>query len=153
MIFLSLNFSVCNFSVKLCLQTLQLIYRMFSNLVHPISGMRRVFWLFGFAGLIASALSAEAAGKTQARLLLARESAVPGETVLAGVQLRMPPRWHTYWRNAGDSGERTKIDWKLPAGVTAGEIQWPAPEKLTVAGLTTYIYHEQVVLLVLLKLA
>src|SRR5260221_226669 len=83
----------------------------------------------------------------------AKEPAAPGETVMAAVQLRMQPRWHTYWRNAGDSGDRTKIEWQLPAGVTAGEIQWPVPEKLTVAGLTTYVYHNQVLLLVPLRLA
>src|SRR5205814_8716911 len=58
-------------------------------------------------------------------------------------------------RYAGDSGDRTKIEWKLPAGVTAGEIQWPAPEKLTEAalGFTTYVYRGQVLLLVPLQLA
>lgn len=76
-----------------------------------------------------------------------------GETVMAAIQLRMAPRWHTYWRNPGDSGERTKIEWQLPPGVTPGEIQWPPPEKLTVAGFTTYIYHDQVLLLVPLQLA
>lgn len=67
--------------------------------------------------------------------------------------MRMPPRWHTYWRNAGDSGMATKIDWQLPKGITAGEIQWPVPEKLIDAGLTTYIYHNSVLLLVPLRLA
>ena len=58
-----------------------------------------------------------AANKTNVRLLLPAERARPGETVLVGVQLRMPPGWHTYWRNAGDSGSPTQIKWKLPAGL------------------------------------
>ena len=99
--------------------------------------MRRVFLLIGLAVLNAIGSTAHAAGKTEVRLLVSKEAATPGETVLAAVQLRMPPRWHTYWRNAGDSGDRTKIEWKLPPGVTADEIQWPPPEKLTTAGLTT----------------
>ena len=33
----------------------------------------------------------------------------PGETVMAGVLLKMPPGWHTYWKNPGDSGAPTKI--------------------------------------------
>ena len=115
--------------------------------------MRRVYWLMGFAALFATALNAHAAGKTTARLLVAEDIASPGQTVVAAVQLRMPPRWHTYWRNPGDSGDGTKIDWKLPPGVTAGKIQWPAPEKLTSAGFTTYVYHDQVLLLVPLQLA
>src|SRR2546421_8497263 len=113
-----------------------------------ICNMRRVFLLIGLVGLLAPALTADAAGKTEARLLLAKQTAAPGETVLAAVQLRMQPRWHTYWRNAGDSGDRTRIEWQLPAGGTAGEIQWPVPEKITLAGLTSYIYHNEVLLLV-----
>src|SRR3989442_10982424 len=65
----------------------------------------------------------------------------------------MPPGWHTYWRNSGDSGAPTKIDWQLADGIKAGEIQWPVPEKLTVADLTTYIYYDEVLLMVPLTLA
>jgi thiol:disulfide interchange protein DsbD len=37
------------------------------------------------------------------------------------------PGWHTYWLNPG-TGLATTLDWKLPPGWKAGEIQWPAPE-------------------------
>jgi DsbC/DsbD-like thiol-disulfide interchange protein len=98
------------------------------------------------------ARSSEAA-HTRARLILSTELARPGETVLAGVYLKMDPNWHTYWRNAGDSGLATSIDWKLPEGVSTQGIQWPVPEKLSEEGLTTYIFRDEVVLLVPLKLA
>lgn len=97
--------------------------------------------------------SVEGAGTTQARLLWSAESARPGETITAAVELQMAPRWHTYWKNAGESGMATKIDWTLPDGITAGEIQWPVPEKYTAAGLTTYVYHNSVLLLVPLTIA
>jgi thiol:disulfide interchange protein DsbD len=97
-------------------------------------------------------ISAQAA-HTQARLVLSAEAARPGDTVLAGVQLKMDEHWHTYWKNSGDSGVPTTIDWQLPPGVTAGEIQWPIPEKLPENELTTYIYKDQVVLLIPLKLS
>ncbi|HOX57587.1 MAG TPA: protein-disulfide reductase DsbD family protein [Candidatus Paceibacterota bacterium] len=93
------------------------------------------------------------AAHTQARLLLAATTAKPGETVMAGVQLRMDPRWHTYWRNPGASGMATKIEWQLPTGITPGAVQWPVPEKLPDEDLTTYVYSNEVVLLVPLKLA
>jgi thiol:disulfide interchange protein DsbD len=86
-------------------------------------------------------------------LVLAADTARPGETVLAGVRLRMDPKWHTYWRNPGAAGMPTTIDWQLPTGVSAGAIQWPVPEKLPDEDLTTYIYKDEVVLLVPLKLA
>lgn len=115
--------------------------------------MKSLRILFGLVctAMLAPALSA--AERTTARLILSAAQARPGATVWAGVELHMPPRWHTYWRNAGDSGMATKIDWQLPSGVIAGEIQWPVPEKLVEAELTTYIYHDSVVLLVPLKLA
>jgi thiol:disulfide interchange protein/DsbC/DsbD-like thiol-disulfide interchange protein len=96
--------------------------------------------------------SAQAA-HTQARLILSADSARAGDTVLAGIQLRMDERWHTYWKNSGDSGMPTTIDWQLPPGVTGGEIQWPVPEKLAEKEFTTYIYKNEVVLLVPLKLS
>ncbi len=99
-----------------------------------------------------AAVSAQGA-HTQARLLLAADTARPGETVLAGVYLHMDPRWHTYWRNPGASGMETKIAWQLPRGVVAGETLWPVPQKLPDAELTTYIYKDDVMLLVPLKLA
>src|SRR5262245_19414574 len=67
---------------------------------------------------------------SQVRLVLSAETAQPGLTVWAGLELKMPLKWHTYWRNAGDSGIPTSIKWDLPHGIKAGELQWPLPEKL-----------------------
>ena len=102
------------------------------------------------------AASAFAAPKTQIRLLLSAETARPGDVVWAGLEMDMPSPWHTYWRNGGDAGEATEIKWTLPKGVTAGEINWPLPEKeIDTAGdtsIVTYIYTNQVILLVPLTL-
>ena len=119
--------------------------------MHP-AGVRRMLNLFCVAWFCLAGLPARAA-HTQATLLLGAETARPGDTVLAGVRLRMDPDWHTYWRNPGGSGMATTIDWQLPVGITAGAIQWPVPEMLPDEDLTTYIYRDEVVLLVPLKLA
>lgn len=100
-------------------------------------------------GLTASRTEAAA---TKVELLLDKESAQPGETVLAGLRMTMAPRWHTYWRNGGDVGFPTKIVWELPVGVTAGEIQWPVPHKIFANSLTSYEYGGEAVLLIPLKL-
>jgi len=92
------------------------------------------------------------AAHTEAQLLLSADTVRPGDTVLAGVQLKMETGWHTYWKNPGDSGQATEIKWQLPPGVTAGEIQWPLPKKLPPAEVTTYGYEDEVVLLVPLKI-
>ena len=96
--------------------------------------------------------NAEAAHHTQVRLLLPADTAKPGETVLAGVDLKMEAGWHTYWKNPGEAGTATKIDWTLPPGVTAGDIQWPLPQKLPPAEVTTYGYEDEAVLIVPLTL-
>lgn len=90
---------------------------------------------------------------TTADLILEVKTAQPGETVMAGIRMRMEPGWHTYWKNPGGSGMATEVKWELPAGISAGPLQWPGPEKLPEQELTTYIYHHEVVLLVPLQLA
>ena len=105
------------------------------------------------AGWVCLAALTASAAHTQARLILSADTARPGDTVLAGVDLKMEPGWHTYWKNPGAAGYATKIEWQLPPGVTAGEIQWPLPEKLPPVEVTTYGYDDEVVLLVPLKLA
>jgi thiol:disulfide interchange protein/DsbC/DsbD-like thiol-disulfide interchange protein len=90
---------------------------------------------------------------TQAKLILSADTAKPGETVWAGVDMKMDAGWHTYWKNPGAAGLATKIEWQLPPGVIAGEIQWPLPEKFPPVEVTTYGYEKEVVLLVPLTLA
>src|SRR5881409_3413204 len=93
------------------------------------------------------------AATTRARLVLPVDSIGPGQTVLAGVHLKMDPRWHTYWRNPGDAGMATEITWTVPPGITPGEIQWPIPEKIKFGELLTYGYHDEVVLVVPISVA
>ncbi|MBM3835923.1 MAG: DUF255 domain-containing protein [Verrucomicrobia bacterium] len=111
----------------------------------------RLFFLLSSLALAVPSLHAQA--RTKVRLLLSAASAKPGETVMAGIEMKMPPRWHTYWRNSGESGLPISVEWQLPTGISAGEIQWPVPEKHVAAGLTTYVYHDETVLLIPLKLA
>lgn len=104
------------------------------------------------ASLCLMVFAAQAAN-TQARLILSTATARAGDTVLAGVELKMDAGWHTYWKNPGEAGQATEIKWQLPPGITAGEIQWPLPGKIPPADVTTYGYENDVVLLVPLTLA
>ena len=83
----------------------------------------------------------------EAELVTDKAGAQPGKPTLVGLKLRMEPQWHTYWKNPGDSGLPTKIQWILPAGWKAGEIQWPYPQPLPVGPLMNYGYEDEVVLL------
>ena len=69
-----------------------------------------------------------------------------GKTVWLGLQLAHQPGWHTYWKNAGDSGLPTRLEWSLPAGVTAGEIAWPTPQKIRIGSLANFGYEGTVLL-------
>jgi thiol:disulfide interchange protein DsbD len=104
-------------------------------------------------GLIWLSASTSDAAHTRATLILSATAARPGETITAGIRLQMDPGWHTYWKNPGESGKATEVKWQLPPGITAGEIQWPLPEKYLAEDLTTYVHHGEAVLLVPLKLA
>ena len=113
--------------------------------------MRRIGIFFATCFCLA-ALAAHAA-HTQVKLLLSADTARPGDTIWAGVDMKMEPGWHTYWKNPGEAGMATKIEWQLPPGVTAGKTQWPLPEKLPPAEVTTYGYNDEVMLIVPLTLA
>src|SRR6185436_11596237 len=107
---------------------------------------------FVVAALACSLPATLSAQHTRASLVLSASSAKPGDAVMAGVRLKMDKGWHTYWRYGGDSGDPTKIKWTLPEGITAGEIQWPVPEKSISEDLYTYVYENEVILVVPLKI-
>jgi len=71
-----------------------------------------------------------------------------GQPVWVGLQLTHQPEWHTYWRNPGDSGLPTQMELNLPPGITAGEVQWPLPNKLKAGNLTNYGFEKTVLLAV-----
>jgi hypothetical protein len=71
--------------------------------------------------------------------------------VLVAVRLDPDPGWHTYWRNAGDTGSPTTVRWSLPEGWSAGPVQWPTPERIDSDGTVSYGYEGPVDLVVELK--
>ncbi|MFO1397893.1 MAG: protein-disulfide reductase DsbD family protein [Burkholderiales bacterium] len=83
----------------------------------------------------------------EAELVSERTALVPGQTTTVALRLAMQDGWHTYWQNPGDSGLPTTLAWTLPAGVTAGPLQWPAPQPLPAGPLVNYGYEGQVLLL------
>lgn len=70
----------------------------------------------------------------------------PGAPLWVGLQIAHQPEWHTYWKNAGDSGLPTELALTLPAGITAGDIAWPVPAKIPVGTLANYGYENTVLL-------
>ncbi|HTV05899.1 MAG TPA: protein-disulfide reductase DsbD domain-containing protein, partial [Acidobacteriaceae bacterium] len=68
----------------------------------------------------------------------------PGQHFTAGLYFKLAPGWHVYWSNAGDSGEPPAIQWMLPPGITAGAMQFPAPQRLPLGPLMDFGYENQV---------
>ncbi|MDB5871424.1 MAG: thiol:disulfide reductase (thiol:disulfide interchange protein)-like protein [Ramlibacter sp.] len=95
----------------------------------------------------ASAKSVVTSERVRAELMAhAPEGLAPGKQVWVGLQLAHQPEWHTYWKNSGDSGLPTQLEWTLPAGVTAGDIAWPVPRKIPIGNLANYGYEGTVLL-------
>ena len=91
--------------------------------------------------------------QARAELLVhAPSGARPGARVQAGLQISHAPEWHTYWKNAGDSGLPTELQWTLPPGVSAGPIDWPTPRKFPIGNLANYGYDGTVLLPVTLTI-
>lgn len=76
----------------------------------------------------------------RSRLVAATDAAVPGQTLKLGLLLEHDPGWHTYWKNPGDSGLPTRMEFALPDGLAAGEIEWPLPERQSAGGLVNFGY-------------
>jgi len=83
-----------------------------------------------------------------ASLISEYKGVVPGQPFWVALHFDIIPDWHTYWKNAGDSGNPPSIDWGLPQGFSAGEIHWPYPQRLPVGPLMNYGYSHQAMLLV-----
>lgn len=85
-------------------------------------------------------------GHLTAELVSASQGVAPGQTVQIALTQKIQKGWHTYWRNAGDSGEATSIVWTLPPGWSASGFTWPTPHRLPVGPLTNYGYKDEVLL-------
>jgi thiol:disulfide interchange protein len=70
-----------------------------------------------------------------------------GDKLLLGLQFKLSPGWHTYWKNPGDAGEGASVTWSLPEGIKASEILWPGPETIPVEPLMTFGYEDEITLL------
>ncbi|MBZ5525830.1 MAG: hypothetical protein LAP21_26710 [Acidobacteriia bacterium] len=62
-------------------------------------------------------------------LLAPTTSITPGRDLWLAVHFQLDQGWHIYWINPGDSGQPPVLQWQIPAGFRAGEIQMAGPGK------------------------
>jgi thiol:disulfide interchange protein DsbD len=102
--------------------------------------------LLGVAGASAQTATVRT-DQVRAELIAhAPEGVAPGKTVWLGLLIEHQPHWHTYWKNPGDSGLPTRLEWQLPAGLQAGEIDWPRPHRIPVGPLVNYGFEGRLLL-------
>ena len=83
--------------------------------------------------------------------LVAEGPAVPGGEVELAILMRTKPGWHGYWLNPGDAGLPMQVNWQLPPGFSTGQLRYPVPTRLTIAGLMNYVYEDDYAVLTRLK--
>ena len=91
--------------------------------IHPFLMPKRILTFF-FALL--TAVTAFGQDQVKASLVSPHSAVAPDSTFTAALRLEHQDHWHTYWINPG-TGYPTSIEWDLPEGWSASEIQWPAP--------------------------
>jgi thiol:disulfide interchange protein DsbD len=73
--------------------------------------------------------------------LVADTAAVaPGESFRLGIRFELEPHWHLYWLNPGSSGFPITVDWDLPEGFAVSSLRFPAPQRVELGGLVTYVH-------------
>lgn len=75
------------------------------------------------------------------RLVAETERPAPGTTIMLALDSTPQKGWHAYWLNPGDAGLPARADWRLPAGVSAGALRYPVPQRLVIAGLMNYVFE------------
>lgn len=123
--------------------------------------IRLLFWLvivssgagIAWAQLMVSAKSAVVSTpQVRAELVAhAPDGVQTGKTFWLGLQLQHAREWHTYWRNPGDSGLPTQLEFILPPGLEVGPVIWPLPKKLSAGTLTNYGFDGDALLAVAVK--
>ena len=117
---------------------------------HLIAPMARLLALF-LTLILAGPVHAQSVVQTdnvRAELVADVAALKPGEPFWVGLRQTIRPKWHTYWKNPGESGLPTEISWTLPPGAKADPIVWPAPTLFDISGVINYGFKDEAMLLV-----
>jgi thiol:disulfide interchange protein len=80
------------------------------------------------------------------RMIADQKAIVPGKDFRLGIELSIQPGWHTYYKEPGDAGMPTRIEWQLPEGFQAGPLKWVKPNRFTEGDIITYGYADKTVI-------
>lgn len=85
--------------------------------------------------------------RTEVQLISEVKTIQPSTPFWVGLKFKTSPGWHTYWRNPGDSGAPTRMEWTLPNGFKASELVYPYPQRMPIGPLMNFGYKGENLLL------
>ena len=94
-------------------------------------------WLLALPSFASQSIPVDT-GKVTASLVSSHNAVPPGGKFHVALRTVLDDHWHTYWKNPGDSGEPVFIDWKIPEGMSKGDIAWPLPQTLATGPIINY---------------
>lgn len=84
--------------------------------------------------------------QSSVRLVTAYQAAPRHGEVRLGIQFRLAPNWHVYWKNSGDAGYAPVVAFARQDGLSYPELLWPAPHRFELAGgLEAFGYESGVI--------
>lgn len=106
----------------------------------------RLFAILLFFILFAAPAHAQVPQQKHAepRLFSTVQGTGDGETVNIGLYMKFEKDWDTYWRMPGDAGLAPVLEWGGSGNFKSYDMQWPAPHRMTVAGLDNNVYKDEV---------
>jgi len=100
-------------------------------------------------GALAAASSWGGDANAQVRLISATAATGTAQRIDLGLEFRLAPGWHIYWRAPGDTGYPPSADWTGSDNLAAASLSWPAPRRYALLGVDSIGYQGTVVLPVL----
>src|SRR5438874_10244299 len=110
--------------------------------------LRQARWLALILLTVAPLASAGGDELVKAQLVANTTAIQPGQPFELGVLFRIAPGWHIYWKNAGDAGAPTTVEFKLADGFKVDALKFPAPFRFEMPGpIISFGYDDEVMLL------
>ena len=72
-------------------------------------------------------------------------------TLIAGIEFKLMPGWHTYWRHPGEAGIAPQFNFSASHNIAEVKPQFPVPERYDDGFSVSIVYHDAVILPVILR--
>ena len=126
--------------------------------------MRSKIYIFAIVWLLVVVVSvffpAHATDRTSASTQYAKVELItqfdrvsPGQELYLGVRVTLDEDWHIYWKNPGDTGLPTQVDWVLPSEFSVEPMLWPIPSRFKLENFVNFGYSRTVIFPFLFKVS